>query len=171
MTPDQAQHHLVMLKMGEYAEYDRDLDRLLLEQDPLSPLVLELAFCMSDRRQTISVLRNFLLDHPADEGKLLESHLALVRKQYAEKTMTAVQASKYLYHLIVVNDWEEPWSDLYKYCDMHELYEDGFISQAVFEQCFEAGLLRDEMLNPWELQKDENRDKSFVSKLRDLIRK
>lgn len=170
MTPDQAQYYLLMLRMGEYDEYDRALDRLLEEQDPLSELVLELAFCMSDREQTISVLRNFLLDHPADEGKLMESQLDWVRTQYREKAMTALQASQYLYFLITEHDWEEPWVSLYRYCDVHELYEDGFISLTAFEQCFEAELLRGESLDPWQLQQEETRQKSLLGRLRDLIK-
>ena len=171
MTPEQAQYYLTLLKLGEYDEYDRALDRLLEEQDPLSELVLELAFCMSDREQTISVLHNFLLDHPADEGKLMERQLDWVLTQYREKAMTALQSSQYLYFLITEHDWEEPWVELYKYCDVHELYEDGFISQAVFEQCFEAAVLRGEMLNYWELQQAETKQKSLLDKLRDIIHK
>ena len=171
MTPEQAQYFLLMLRMGEYDEYDAALDRLLVEQDPLSPLVLELAFCMSDRRETISVLHNFLLDHPADEAQLMESQLAYVRKKYSEKAMTALQAADYLYGLIVANDWNEPWFDLWQYCDVCELYEDGIISQTVFEQCFEAALLRGEHLDCWALQEEESKQKSLLDKLRDLIHK
>ena len=171
MTPEQAQYFLLMLRMGEYDEYDAFLDRLLVEQDPLSPLVLELAFCMSDRRETISVLHNFLLDHPAEETQLMESQLAYVRKKYSEKAMTALQAADYLYGLIVANGWNEPWFDLWQYCDVCELYEDGFISQTVFEQCFEAALLRGEHLDCWALQEEENKQKSLLGKLRDALKK
>ncbi len=171
MTPEQAQYYLVMLKLGEYEEYDRALDQLLLEQDPLSPLVLELAFCMSDRRETMSVLHNFLLDHPADQQILYDAFLKGLRQRYQSGAMTALQVSEYLYSLIVANDWESPWDDLYKYCDMHEVYEDGYISQAVFEHCFEAAFLREEMLNYWELQDAENARKSPLGKLRALFTK
>ena len=170
MTPDQAQYFLLMLRMGEYDEYDTFLDRLLVEQDPLSPLVLELAFCLSDRRETISVLHNFLLDHPAEETQLMESQLAYVRKKYIEKAMTAVQAADYLYGLIVANGWNEPWFDLWQYCDVCELYEDGFISQTVFEQCFEAALLRGEHLDCWALQEEENKQRSLLDKLRSALK-
>ena len=170
MTPEQAQYFLLMLRMGEYDEYDAFLDRLLVEQDPLSPLVLELAFCMSDRRETISVLHNFLLDHPAEETQLMESQLAYVRKKYSEKAMTALQAANYLYGLIVANGWNEPWFDLWQYCDVCELYEDGFISQTVFEQCFEAALLRGEHLDCWALQEEENKQKSLLGKLRGALK-
>ena len=171
MTPEQAQYYLLMLRMGEYEEYDAALDRLLLEQDPLSPLVLELAFCMSDRRETISVLHNFLLDHPAEETQLMESQLAYVRKKYSEKAMTALQAADYLYGLIVANAWNEPWFDLWQYCDVCELYEDGFISQTVFEQCFEAALLRGENLDCWALQEEENKQKSLLDKVCGALKK
>ena len=170
MTPEQAQYYLLMLRMGEYEEYDAFLDRLLLEQDPLSPLVLELAFCMSDRRETISVLHNFLLDHPAEETQLMESQLAYVRKKYSEKAMTALQAADYLYSLIVANGWNEPWFDLWQYCDVCELYDDGIISQTVFEQCFEAALLRGENLDCWALQEEENKQKSLLGKLRGALK-
>ena len=171
MTPEQAQYYLLMLRMGEYEEYDAALDRLLVEQDPLSPLVLELAFCMSDRRETISVLHNFLLDHPADEAQLMESQLEWVRKQYREKAMTATQAADYLYGLIVANDWDEPWSDLWQYYDVCELYDDGIISQTVFEQCFEAALLRGEDLNCFVLQEEENKLKSLLDKVCGVLKK
>ena len=84
MTPEQTMYHMLMLKLGRTEEYDRELDRLLEEQDPLSPLVLELAFCMSDRRETISVLHNFLLDHPADQ-----QILGFLRNQIGSAEMEA----------------------------------------------------------------------------------
>ena len=89
----------------------------------------------------------------------MESQLAYVRKKYSEKAMTATQAADYLYGLITANDWEEPWLDLWQYYDVCELYEDGLISQAVFEQCFEAALLRGEDLDCWALQKQEDQQK------------
>lgn len=171
MTPKEAQYYLLMLRLGEYDEYDQALDRLLEEQDPLSPLVLELAFCMSDRQKTISVLHNFLLDHPVEERTVMESQLEWVRKQYRKQAMTAVQAGNYLYRLIVANDWEDPWCDLYQYVDLQDLYEDGHLSRDIFETCFEAALLRGEMLNPWELEKQQKKDPSLLGRLRSLIGK
>ena len=171
MTPEQAQNFLLMLRMGEYEEYDAALDRLLVEQDPLSPLVLELAFCMSDREQTISVLHNFLLDHPADEAQLMESQLEWVRKQYREKAMTATQAAAYLSRVYHTKSGTAPWWELWPYLDDYDLYTDGTISQAVFETCFDALLLRGEHLNSWVLQEEENKQKSLLGKLRGALQK
>ena len=140
MTPEQAQYYLLMLRMGEYDEYDRALDQLLL-------------------------------DHPADEAQLMESQLAYVRKKYIEKAMTAAQVADYLYGLIVANNWDEPWIDLWQYYDVYELYDDGIISQAVFEQCFEAALLRGEDLDCFALQEEENKQKSLLDKVRSALKK
>lgn len=171
MTPEQAQYYLLMLRLGEYEAYDRELDRILEEEDTLSGLVLELAFCMSDREKTISVLHNYLLDHPADEQGLMERQLDWVREQYRDKTMSAVQAAEYLWKLTRIYGWEEPWFGLYIYIDDYELYEEGLISLSVFEQCFEARLLRGEMLDPWKLQQGENRERSIFGRIRDLLKR
>lgn len=171
MTPERAQYHLLMLRMGEYDEYDRELDRLLLEQDPLSPLVLELALCMSDRRETISVLRNFLLDHPADERALMESQLEWVRRQYREKAMTATQAAEYLSRVYFTMSGTDPWWELWQYLDDYDLYCDGIISREVFETCFDALLLRGEDLDCWALQNQENQKKSFLDRVRSALKK
>ena len=171
MTPEQAQYFLLMLRMGEYDEYDAFLDRLLVEQDPLSPLVLELAFCLSDRRETISVLHNFLLDHPADEKLLMNQQLDWVRRQYSAKAMTAVQAAAYLSRVYHTKSGTEPWWELWQYLDDYELYTDGVISQAVFETCFDALLLRGERLNSWVLQEEETKQRSLLDKLRGVLKK
>ena len=171
MTPEQAQYFLLMLRMGEYDEYDAFLDRLLVEQDPLSPLVLELAFCMSDRRETISVLHNFLLDHPADEKLLMNQQLDWVRRQYSAKAMTAVQAAAYLSRVYHTKSGTEPWWELWQYLDDYDLYTDGTISQEVFETCFDALLLRGERLNSWVLQEEETKQRSLLDKLRGVLKK
>lgn len=159
MTPERAQYHLLMLRMGEYAEYDRELDRLLEEQDPLSDLVLELAFCMSDRRQTISVLHNFLLDHPADPAGLYRAQLDWLHAQCDSKAMSPAAMCQYMLFLMQQNDYADPWCELYSYVYEYELYDEGLISEAVFEKCFLSHFSQGVELDPWALQKEENQKK------------
>ena len=169
MTPEQAQYYLTLLKLGEYDEYDQALDRLLEEQDPLSDLVLELAFCMSDRRQTISVLHNFLLDHPADRQVLYDAYLTGLRKRYQSGAMSPHQTAAYLYSLITANDWESPWDDLFVYLYEYDLYDDGYISREVFEKCFDSHFVHGIRLDPWKLQGEENSRKGILGKLGDIL--
>lgn len=169
MTPDRAQYHLLMLRMGEYDEYDRELDRLLLEQDPLSELVLELAFCMSDRQQTISVLRNFLLDHPADPAVLYQAQRDWLRAQCERKSMTPEAMCQYMLFLMQENDYADPWCELYPFLYEYELYDEGLISKEVFEKCFRSHFLHGIRLDPWAIQKEENR-KTIPQKIVDFFR-
>ena len=143
MTPEQAQYYLLMLRMGEYDEYDAFLDRLLLEQDPLSPLVLELAFCMSDREQTISVLHNFLLDHPADDSQVCGRLLRDMARCWRDRSMSAEEISDFLYRCALnsgQDHWEDPWYRLYDFTYALEEYEDGWITREVFLADFEKRL-------------------------------
>lgn len=169
MTPEQAQYYLLMLRLGEYDAYDRELDRILEEEDVLSDLVLELAFCMSDRGKTISVLHNYLLTHPADKQGLMEDQRNWVREQYRNKAMTALRAAEYLWKLIRILDCEEASFWLYRYIYDYELYDEGLISLGVFEQCFEARILRDEDPDPWKLQAEQTRKQSAFGKFRDWL--
>ena len=143
MTPEQAFYHMLMLKIGRTEAYDRELDRLLEEQDPLSPLVLELAFCMSDRRETISVLHNFLLDHPADDAQVCGRLLRDMARCWRDRSMSAEEISDFLYRCALNSGrdhWEDPWYRLYDFTYALEEYEDGWITREVFLADFEKRL-------------------------------
>lgn len=143
MTPEQAMYHKLMLPLGLDDEYDRELDRLLEEQDPLSPLVLELAFCQSDRRETISVLHNFLLDHPADEARVCDRILADMTRRYLGKTMPPERIANLLYQISLQEGryLDEPWDRLYDFTWDLEMYEDGWITREDWLTGFEEQLL------------------------------
>ena len=68
MTPERAAYHRLMLLSGLPEEYEQELDMALETEDPISPLVLDLAFCMSDTQleQAYEVL-----DVLVDVGKIL----------------------------------------------------------------------------------------------------
>ena len=169
MTPEQAQTHLMMLKMGQFEAYDRELDRLLIEQEPLSPLVLELAFCMSDRRETISVLHNYLLDHPADQAAIFNPLMARLRECCRAGTMAPAEIAAHLWELAVVNDYRQPWDKLLDYLPEYELWDEGLISEAVFERCFKSHFLDGVKLDPWSLQHMEHRKRGLLERLRDWM--
>lgn len=111
MTPERAAYHLVLLREGLEENYDRELDAALEEEDPLSPLTLELACCMSDLNGTISVLRNFLLSRAADEGKVFDLVMDDLKERYREKTMTPEQFARVVLDILIRcdNSCDAPW--------------------------------------------------------------
>lgn len=142
MTPEKAQYHLLMLRLGQRTAYDRELDRILQEEDPLPPLILDLAVCMSDLNQTISVLREFLLDHPADQQTVYEMVLADLRRKYTEEKLTPAETAALMWKItrIVRDPGEDPWWQLYGPCDDHDLVEAGILSEESFTEALEAFL-------------------------------
>lgn len=162
MTPEQAAYHMLMLELDLAQEYEQELDRLLEEQDPLSPLVLDLAFCMSDRRQTISVLHNFLLDHPADEEQVCDMILADMTRRYVDRSMTAEEIANCLYRCAENSGkdyFDGPWERLYDFSYDLEMYEVDLISREVWLTAFESRLMWSQRPDIWALQAEENAKK------------
>ena len=61
MTPERAAYHRLMLLAGLQEEFEKDLDFALETEDPITAPILDLAFCMSDLNQTVSVLYNYIV--------------------------------------------------------------------------------------------------------------
>ena len=154
MTPEKAQYHLLMLRLGHQASYDRELDRILNEEDPLPPLILELALCMSGLNKTISVLREYLHDHPADQQQVYDLVLADVHRKYDTKEWDAVQTAGFLWEVrrAAWDFSEDPWDGLYQLVYEFELYEEGLISREVFEEAFDSLFCRGICLDVWAME-------------------
>lgn len=168
MTPEKAQYYWMMLRLGLREAYDRELDRLLQEEDPLSPLTLELADSISDVNRTISVLRNHLWARPADQRQVCGLILDDLRRAYlaerrcAEETARALQAI-----LAMVDDSAEPpWVELYAMTYDFELWEEGIISREVFQLGFDAAFLRGQRLDVWAMQRALNQKRPLIDRFR-----
>ena len=72
MTPMEGSKCLLYLRLGWKDDYFRLLDRALEQEDPLSPLTLELALCGSNTSEAQSVLRNDPGVSSVSEDEILE---------------------------------------------------------------------------------------------------
>ena len=154
MTPEKAQYHLLMLRLGQREEYDRELDRILMEADPLPPLVLDLALCMSDLNKSISILREYLRDHPADQQQVYDLLLADVRRKYDAREWDAIQTAGFLWEVrrVAWDFSEEPWDGLYNLVYEFELFEEGLICREVFAEAFHSVFCRGVGLDVWAME-------------------
>ena len=170
MTSERAQYHLLMLRLGHCESYEQELDRILAEEDPLPPLVLDLALCMSDLNKTISILREYLLDHPADQQTVYDMVLADVHQKYGAKEWNTVQTAGFLWEVqrIVSTNYEAPWDRLYKLTQEFELFEEGLISREVFEEAFDSVFCRGIGLDVWAMEaaRHPKKKKSLLDFLR-----
>ena len=164
MTPERAAYHRLMLLAGLQEEFEKDLDFALETEDPITAPILDLAFCMSDLNQTISVLYNYTLDYSVDEQQVYDMIMTELRRQYVGKQMNAGEVCEVLSKIQHICDFGEPWLDLYTYLYEYELLDEGMISEEVFETGFESVFLHDERIDVWTLQKEYNqkKKKSFL---------
>ena len=159
MTPERAAYHRLMLLAGLQEEFEKELDFALETEDSITSPVLDLAFCMSDLNQTISVLYNYTLDYSVDEQQVYDMIMTELRRQYAGKQMNAEAVCEVLSKIQRICDFGEPWLDLYTYLYEYELLDEGMISQEVFETGFESVFLHDVRIDVWALQKEHNQKK------------
>lgn len=159
MTPERAAYHRLMLLAGVQEEFEKDLDFALETEDPITAPILDLAFCMSDLNQTVSVLYNYTLDYSVDEQQVYDMIMAELRRQYVGKELNATQVCEVLSKIQCICDFGEPWLDLYSYLYEYELLDEGMISEEVFETGFESVFLHDKRIDVWTLQKEYNQKK------------
>ena len=168
MTPEEAAYHRVMLLAGLRDGYDLALDSALENENPLSGLIVNLAFCVPDTEKTISVLYNYILDNPPDDRRVFSLVMEDFRNRYLSKSMTEVQICDKMCDVVnkLGKGLDEPWYELVVLSDDCDLMKDGVISAEAFCERFEAYLLRGESLNVWELQnscslKQQKRSKAY----------
>lgn len=154
MTPEEAAYHRLMLLAGLEDRYALALDQALEEEEPLSELVLELASCMSDMRETVSVLYRYTQNHPADERQVCDLVLADFRERFLGGELTRDQIVTAMYEMVQKAGLRclEPWEDLIFLTYEREAFENHMISESVFNAVFDVFLLRGERLDGWKMQ-------------------
>ena len=156
MTPERAEYHRLMLLVGFKEEYERELDEILETVDPIISPELELACCMSDLEETISVLYNYVITSGVDEQKVFDMVMTELRRRYSEYTVTTKEMVDILDRIALHSDsdsnslWEQLRYPAYQY----ELVEDNLLSEEVFNTAFDAKFLRGEDLDIDKMEKE-----------------
>lgn len=161
MTSERAAYHRLMLLAGLSEEYEQELDHALEAEDPIPAPELDLALCMSNLNQTVSILYNYSMDHPVDQQQVYDMIMGSLRRQYAEKHLTAAQLVKIMYTIAqnCENNGDDLWDPLRYPSYEYDLVEDGLISEEVFNIAFGAAFLHGEHLDVWQLQKAHQQKK------------
>lgn len=132
MTPFEGSKCLLLLHLGWKDDYFRLLDRALEQEDPLSPLTLELALCGSDTEAAVNVLTF----HPEVRAIPQEMPLGWLKEklywEYKQKTLTPEHLSGLWQSLCTSYDLIEDkfWC---RVDYLLEYAEDGFITERDFQ--------------------------------------
>lgn len=154
MTAERAKFHQLLLEMGEQALFDRELAERLESEEPLSELSLALAVCAS-REETLHVLHEYLLDHPADEAAVERMMRQELCGRYGRGEITAERCLQ----MMKAAACEDLGLDVMAVEEYRDMAAEGIIHEETAALCLDALLKGEAIPDAWALDKEIRRAK------------
>ncbi len=145
MTCEMAMYFSILMRCGYTEDFDAYLEQALTEEEPLSDVILELAFCGNDRNRILSVLY-------AQIDRMKDNEIAydIVSRQIREFLWKKYSGGMAIGDLTeVMHDiaskvgdriYDEPWDCMDRMWWFYSLVEDGLWEEADFRSKFDAFL-------------------------------
>ena len=146
MTFEHAVYFKLLLLCGYNDELQKYIDNALIEQNPLSDIVLELSTSSSNDKKMLSILNEYLLqikDTDIDYDKtVFELVMSFLRIKYFEESMPMAEITGLMYKLAVYTKryFDEPWHTMYFMGDLFSESEIGYIDKKDYQCKFTAFL-------------------------------
>ena len=155
MTPERAHFHQLMLEAGEIRRFHAELNAALETEEPLSELTLALSLC-TRAEEYIHVLREYLLDHPADMDAVERMVRQELRARLDGGEITQERCLQMM-RILSGGNCAGCLSDLYQDVCAVEEYRDladkGYLSEEASLLCLEALLNAEPLPDVWALDK------------------
>jgi hypothetical protein len=146
MTFEYATYFKLLLLCGYNDELQKYIDIALIEQNPISDIVLELSTSSSDDKKMLSALNEYLLqvkDTDIDYDKtVFELVMSFLKIKYIEESMPMADITRLMYKFAVYTEryFDEPWYTMYFMGDLFDDAESGYIDKNDFQRKFIAFL-------------------------------
>ena len=146
MTYENAVYLKITLLCGYKDELWAYVDQALVEQDPLSDVVLELSTAGSDDKKLLSVLNEHLLkirDSDIDYNKtVFDLVMSFLKRKYVEDSMSMADITSLMYRIAVYTEryLDEPWHTMYFMGDIFAEAEAGVVDKEDYQRIFDAFL-------------------------------
>ena len=142
MTYEQATYFKLLLLCGYRDELRQYIDNALVEQNPLSNIILELSTCGLDNKKTLFVLNEFLRQGNSDidwDKAVFEMVMSFLKKAYDHDNMSMKKITDLMYQIAVHTDryHNEPWQTMYYMGDLFDEAKAGYIDKADYQRKFE----------------------------------
>lgn len=144
MTYEYATYFKLLLLCGYQDELQQYVDNALIEQDPLSDIILSLSAAGDDKKIILSVLNEYLRqvkDSDIDYNKtVFDLVMSFLKNTYQDDLLSKKAMTKLMYHIAIYTEryLEEPWSTMYYMDDLFDEAEAGYIEKEDFLLKFEA---------------------------------
>jgi hypothetical protein len=133
-----------LLLCGYKDELQQYIDNALVDQDPLSDIVLELSTAGYDDKKMLSALNEYLLrikdsDIDYDES-VFDYIMCFLKRRYIEDAVSMKDIAELMYRLAVYTEryLDEPWRTMYFMGDLFDEAEAGYIDKEDYQRKFEA---------------------------------
>ncbi len=159
MTYEQAQFFKILLSLGYCEELSDFINTALETQDPLSEIILELAFAENDLNTLVSLLSQYISDADTGidyDGEVFSMLLEFLRKK-RKAGMSVKEMSTLMYRAAMLHPdcWDSVWYSMYIFDDYIEFYTEQKANDAL-DAFLEHGVLPK---SPW--SNSANADKTF----------
>ena len=144
MTYEYAVFYRLLLLCGYKDELQQYIDDALVDQDPLSNIVLELSTTGSDDKKMLSVLNEYLLqvkDSDIDyDVTVFDYVMSFLKRKYVKDAMPMKDITELMYRLALYTERypDEPWYSMYLMSDLFNDAEAGYIDKENYQRKFEA---------------------------------
>ncbi len=175
MTHEQAYYHKYMMEIGLYDDFDRALDTMLEQEDPLSEFALDLSVCGKDRNKQLAVLNEYVRKVPPEEinrdlvFSLVAAHFLSMYEQNPDQ-------------LEQITGWMSSVAEATEWCADSALWEtmscirfyfneaqDGDITKECFMECLTKLLREKTAVNPFFHNAHPRLCRPFIDRSRNLF--
>ena len=146
MTYEYAVYYKLLLLCGYKDDLEQYLDAALMEQDPLSDVVLELSSAGFDDKKKLSALNEYLRqvnDSDIDYDKsVFHLVMSFLRRKYTDDDMSMKDITDLMYQMAVLTEryFDEPWNTMYLMGILYGEAEEGYIDKNDYRRKFDAFL-------------------------------
>lgn len=144
MTYEYATYFKLLLLCGYKDELQQYIDNALVEQDPLSDIILDLCTVGADDNKLLSVLNEYLSQIKESDidfdNTVFDLVMSFLKRKYTDEAMPITYVTELMYKLAVYSEryLDEPWQTMYMMDDLLCGVKEGYFDEADYHQKFEA---------------------------------
>lgn len=133
----------LLLLCGYKDDMEQYLDTALVEQNPLSDIVLELSSTGLDDKKRLSMLNEYIRqvqDSDLDYETVFKLVMAFLKRKYVEGAMSIKDMTGLMERIAVYTEryQDEPWQTMYVLGILFDEAEEGYIDKADYQRTFDA---------------------------------
>ncbi len=174
LTYEDALFHKLLLESGETGELEPAIDRLLSEEEPLSEVVLQLAYAGGDPKKQLSALNGYLREAPegsVDTDAVFHRLAEYLRRLYQADPSDLRRIGTLMYEFArnagLGHDY--PWYELEQLGDCSELIDEDLIEPAEYARSVENYLYKGELVYP-RYRTDSRKKPGLIERIKKLLR-